>query len=318
LHSYRKTLVPQQIQKASNCTMNIPRRYYPNIIAITVSLAFYALLFILLNLNLEWSLLSDEPSLDEPQQVEVDFQNDALDQTPPVPDALEKMLKTAVTMPKVKLNRSILVKEALKEIQKNVADVAEKVEPVNKDSQMLAEIQKMAEELQKTMKKDSLLAAQEREKAKLENRAKDYKTYEEEMKFYRSNYRTIYNLKKIYPYVVQTKSLVDNMNAKLATMTDNKERKQLIKTTEKALFQQFEKDVRNMSTSQGKLLLKLIARETNQSAYDLIKTYKGTLPATFWYGVGLLFKEDLKMKYDSLAADSALEKVVKRYKQGKF
>lgn len=298
--------------------MNIPKRYYPNVIAITVSLAFYALLFILLNLNLEWSLLSDEPNLDEPQQVEVDFQNDALNQTPPVPDALEKMLKTAVTMPKVKLNRSILVKEALKEIQKNVADVAEKVEPVNKDSQMLAEIQKMAEELQKSMKKDSLLAAQEREKAKLENRAKDYQTYEEEMKFYRSNYRTIYNLKKIYPYVVQTKSLVDNMNAKLATITDKGERKKLIKTTEKALFQQFEKDIRNMSTSQGKLLLKLIARETNQSAYELIKTYKGTLPATFWYGVGLLFKEDLKMKYDSLAADSALEKVVKRYKQGKF
>ena len=301
--------------------MNIPKRYYPNIIAITVSLAFYALLFILLNLNLEWSLLSDEPNLDEPQQVEVDFQNDALDQTPPVPDALEKMLKTAVTMPKVKLNRSILVKEALKEIQTNVADVAdmaEKVEPVNKDSQMLAEIQKMAEELQKSMKKDSLLAAQERDKAKLENRAKDYKAYEEEMKYYRSNYRTIYNLKKIYPYVVQTKSLVDNMNAKLATMTDKGERKKLIKTTEKALFQQFEKDIRNMSTSQGKLLLKLIARETNQSGYDLIKTYKGTLPATFWYGVGLLFHEDLKMKYDSLAADSALEKVVKRYKEGKF
>ncbi|HEY5507401.1 MAG TPA: hypothetical protein VIK29_01925, partial [Paludibacter sp.] len=207
--------------------MNIPKRYYPNIIAITVSLAFYALLFILLNLNLEWSLLSDEPNLDEPQQVEVDFQNDALDQTPPVPDALEKMLKTAVTMPKVKLSRAILVKEVLKEIQKNVADVTEKVEPVNKDSQMLAEIQKMAEELQKSMKKDSLLAAQEREKAKLENRAKDYQTYEEEMKFYRSNYRTIYNLKKIYPYVVQTKSLVDNMNAKLATMTDKGERKKL-------------------------------------------------------------------------------------------
>ena len=298
--------------------MNIPRRYYPNIIAITVSLAFYALLFILLNLNLEWSLLSDEPNLDEPQQVEVDFQNDALDQTPPVPDALEKMLKTAVTMPKVHLSKSVVVKEMLKDIQQNTADVTEKVEPVNKDSQMLAEIQKMAEELQKSMKKDSLLAEKEREKAKLENRAKDYHTYEEKMKFYRSNYRTIYNLKKIYPYVVQTKSLVDNMNAKLATMTDKGERKKLIKTTEKALFQQFEKDIRNMSTSQGKLLLKLIARETNQSGYDLIKTYKGTLPATFWYGVGLLFHEDLKMKYDSLAADSALEKVVKRYKEGKF
>ncbi len=298
--------------------MNIPRRYYPNIIAITVSLAFYALLFILLNLNLEWSLMSDEPEMDEPQQVEVDFQNDALDQTPPVPDAMDQMLKTAVAMPKLHLNNSVAIKEMLKEIQQNTVDIPEKVEPVNKDSQMMVEIQKMAEDLQKSMKKDSLLAEKEREKAKLENRAKDYHAYEEEMKFYKSNYRTIYNLKKIYPYVVQTKSLVDNMNAKLATMTDKGERKKLIKTTEKALFQQFEKDIRNMSTSQGKLLLKLIARETNQSGYDLIKTYKGTLPATFWYGVGLLFHEDLKMKYDSLAADSTLEKVVKRYKQGQF
>jgi len=318
LHSHRKNTYTATDTKASNCTMNIPRRYYPNIIAITVSLAFYALLFILLNLNLEWSLFSDEPEMDEPQQVEVDFQNDALEQTPPVPDALEKMLKTAVTMPKVRLSKSVVMKEMMKEIQQNTADVTEKVEPANKDSQMLAEIQKMAEELQKSMKKDSLLAEKEREKAKLENRAKDYQTFEEEMRFYRSNYRTIYNLKKIYPYVVQTKSLVDNMNAKLATITDKGERKKLIKTTEKALFQQFEKDIRNMSTSQGKLLLKLISRETNQSAYELIKTYKGTLPATFWYGVGLLFKEDLKMKYDSLAADSALEKVVKKYKQGKF
>jgi len=300
--------------------MNIPRKYYPNVIAVTVSLAFYALLFILLNLNLEWSLLSDEPKTDEPQQVEVDFQNDVLDQTPPVQDVIEKMMKTAVTMPKVHLSKSVVVKEMLKDIQQNTADVVEKVVPVNKDSQMLAEIQKIAEELQKTMKKDSLQAEKDLEKAKIANRNKssDYQTLEEEMKFYRSNYRTIYNLKKIYPYVVQTKSLVDNMNAKLATMTDKGERKKLIKTTEKALFQQFEKDIRNMSTSQGKLLLKLIARETNQSGYDLIKTYKGTLPATFWYGVGLLFHEDLKMKYDSLAADSALEKVVKRYKQGQF
>src|SRR5665647_3010840 len=122
--------------------MNIPRKYYPNVIAVTVSLAFYALLFILLNLNLEWSLLSDEPKTDEPQQVEVDFQNDVLDQTPPVQDVIEKMMKTAVTMPKVHLSKSVLVKEILKDIQQNTADVTEKVEPVNKDSQMLAEIHK--------------------------------------------------------------------------------------------------------------------------------------------------------------------------------
>jgi len=84
------------------------------------------------------------------------------------------------------------------------------------------------------------------------------------------------------------------------------------------LFDQFEKDVRNMSTSQGKLLLKLIARETNESAFGLIKTYKGAIPATFWYGVGLIFKENLKMGYDSIGEDAQLEKVVKKFKLGKL
>jgi len=82
------------------------------------------------------------------------------------------------------------------------------------------------------------------------------------------------------------------------------------------LFAQFEKDVRNMTTSQGKLLLKLIARETNQSAYGLIKTYKGAIPATFWYGVGLIFHENLKLQYDSIGEDAQLEKIVQKYKRG--
>ena len=73
-----------------------------------------------------------------------------------------------------------------------------------------------------------------------------------------------------------------------------------------------------MSTSQGRLLLKLISRETDQTAYGLIKTYKGGIPATFWYGVGLLFHENLKMQYDSLGEDAQLEKIVQRYKMGKL
>lgn len=300
--------------------MNIPRKYYPNIVAILVSLAFYALLFILLNLNLEWNLQSDETDIDMPQQVEVDFQNDALDQPPTPNDIIEKAAKTAIVVSKPDIVKADLVREMIQQIHQDVPDVVDEVIPVNKDSQMMAEIKKMAEELQQTMKKDSAAAKQELEKAKMANRnvASNNFSYQDELKFYKENYRTIYNLKKIYPYVVQTKSLVDNMNAKLASISDKQERKQLIKQTEKQLFQQFEKDIRKMSTSQGKLLLKLIARETNQSAYDLIKTYKGTLPATFWYGVGLLFKEDLKMKYDSLTVDSTLEKVVKKYKQGQF
>ncbi len=126
------------------------------------------------------------------------------------------------------------------------------------------------------------------------------------------------SLKKIYPYVQKTKEIVAKMNLQLAKTKDQKEKRRLIKQTEKELFAQFEKDVRNMSTSQGRLLLKLISRETSQSAYGLIKTYKGGIPATFWYGVGLLFHENLKMQYDSLGEDAQLERVVQRYKLGKL
>ena len=93
------------------------------------------------------------------------------------------------------------------------------------------------------------------------------------------------------------------------------EKRKLIRKTEKELFGQFEKDVRKMSYSQGKLLLKLIARETNESAFGLIKIYKGGIPATFWYSVGLVFQEDLKAKYDSTGEDALLEKIVRKYKE---
>jgi len=108
------------------------------------------------------------------------------------------------------------------------------------------------------------------------------------------------------------------MNTQLATIKEDQEKRKLIKKTEKELFSQFEKDVRKMSYSQGKILLKLIARETNETAYSLIKTYKGGLPADFWYTVGMVFQENLKTKYDSLGEDAMLEKVVKKYKNGEL
>ena len=99
-------------------------------------------------------------------------------------------------------------------------------------------------------------------------------------------------------------------------MNNNQEKHKLIKQTEKQLFGQFEKDVRKLSYTQGKLMLKLISRETNETTYGLIKNYKGGLTASFWYTVGLVFQEDLKAKYDSIGEDKKLETVVKKFKKG--
>lgn len=142
--------------------------------------------------------------------------------------------------------------------------------------------------------------------------------YREDRQFYYNNYRAIRNLKRVYPYAKKTKQVVDDLNRQLASMTDEKAKKQLINKTQKELFQTFEKDVRSMTVSQGKVLLKLISRETDKTAYDLIKEYKGTIPAVFWQGVGRLFGENLKSEYDSTGEDKILEQIIQKYEKGEL
>ncbi|HLP05061.1 MAG TPA: DUF4294 domain-containing protein [Paludibacter sp.] len=140
------------------------------------------------------------------------------------------------------------------------------------------------------------------------------KTEREKFQFYKKNYKNIRNFKKVYPYALRTKEIIDSLNMKLKTMSSESGKRKLINETEKRLFQQYETAVRTMSTSQGRLLLKLIARETNKTGYEIIKDYKGTLPATFWYGVGKIFGTDLKSQFDKQKEDSLIEDIVTKYK----
>jgi hypothetical protein len=150
------------------------------------------------------------------------------------------------------------------------------------------------------------------------NKHKRDSSYIERMAFYRKNYRAIRNLMKVYPYAVRTREIIDSMNTMLATENSESKKKRMVNETEKMLFRQYETAVRTMSTSQGKVLLKLIARETNKTGYDIIKEYKGGFSATFWYSVGKLFKTDLKTEYHKEAEDSIYEVILQKYKDGEF
>ena len=239
-------------------------------------------------------------------------------------------------MPQLPAEKSLKMTESVKgaqpkvtaqisdDLDKSTADMEESVPSAKNDSLLIAEMKRVLLQFNTPLPEDTLQKKQEEkaEKEKIEqnnqNFAQSVRTANEDMQFYYDNYKMIMSLKKVYPYVLRTKQIVDDLNARLAKMTNNQEKRQLIKKTETELFQQFERDVRSMSYSQGKLLLKLISRETNQTAYGLIKTYKGGIPATFWYTVGLLFHEDLKARYDSVGEDKSLEKVVQKYQKGSF
>ncbi|MFT3752454.1 MAG: DUF4294 domain-containing protein [Paludibacter sp.] len=171
----------------------------------------------------------------------------------------------------------------------------------------------------KQAEKDSTILAQiadlQKPNPKSDASSQRYQKEREKFKFYQQNYKSIRNFKKVYPYALKTREILDNLNTQLATMTNEADKKKLIKETEQKLFKEYEAAVRTMTTSQGRLLLKLIARETNKTGYEIIKDYKGGFSASFWYGVGKLFGTDLKSEFHKEKEDSTIETIIDKYKK---
>lgn len=301
--------------------MNIFNQYKSHVIASIGSLAFLGLLVLLLCIKPFGDSSSQSPEDMADQEMAIQFKQELMEDMPlpPPSDAQNTAEETAKqTQPAQTQPAPAATSD---DVNNEPAEQEVSVMPANIDSVLIAELRKTLEEIKDIIPEDSLPKEQIQQKDTKQPKkvlADEAKNFYADRQFYYDNYRAILNLRKVYPYVLKTKETVDRMNQQLAKIKDQREKRLLIKKTEKELFSQFEKDVRNMSTTQGKLLLKLIARETSQSAYGLIKTYKGTIPATFWYGVGLIFNENLKMRYDSIGEDAQLEKVVQKYKQGKF
>ncbi|MFZ4581588.1 MAG: DUF4294 domain-containing protein [Paludibacter sp.] len=145
--------------------------------------------------------------------------------------------------------------------------------------------------------------------------SKHFNNEKERYDYYLNNYKMIRNFRKVYPYALKTREIIETLNAQLASIPSDAEKRKLIRDTEKELFQEYESAVRTMSTSQGKLLLKLIARETNKTAFELIKGYKGGFTASFWYGVGRIFNTDLKSEFHKETEDSLIEDVLTKYQK---
>lgn len=131
--------------------------------------------------------------------------------------------------------------------------------------------------------------------------------------------RLVYNFKKVYPYALMAKDKIKEADSTMvAKNLSQKERDRFVNIFEKKLFAEFEKPLRKMTFSQGKLLLKLIDREVGQSSYYLIKNYKGSFTAFFWQGIAKIFGSDLKSVYDPYGKDRAIEELVKMYEDGSF
>lgn len=112
-----------------------------------------------------------------------------------------------------------------------------------------------------------------------------------------------------YPYAKSAAKILKDVNAKLATIEDKKERKKYLAEVEKKMKDQFGNKLENLSVYQGKVLMKLINRETGQNCYEIIKELKGGFSARMWQTVAFFFGGNLKSEYDT-QEDKDIEAIV--------
>jgi hypothetical protein len=130
--------------------------------------------------------------------------------------------------------------------------------------------------------------------------------------------RLVTNFRKVYPYALLAKHRLAQIDSGVVAISSKKEREEYIKRKEKELFKEFEKPLRKLTFSQGKLLMRLIDREVGQTSYYIIKDIKGGFTAFFWQGIAQVFGANLKKPYDKYGEDKPVEAMVKMYHEGSF
>ena len=136
---------------------------------------------------------------------------------------------------------------------------------------------------------------------------------------WRKYYKLVHNFSKAYPYALVARKLVEEADSTIAAdKLKGAKRDKYIANVQKELFDVFESQMRNMTVSQGALLMKLIDREVGKSSYNIIKDYKNRIAAGFWQGIAKIFGTDLKKPYDPDGEDKATEELVQIWNDGDF
>jgi hypothetical protein len=140
-------------------------------------------------------------------------------------------------------------------------------------------------------------------------------------KYYRNTrkyLRTVRNIRVVYPYAQIVNQKIGEINAKLENVSSKKERRKLIRKEYKSMMKDYKAPLMKMKISQGKLLMKLIDRETGSTSYTHLKELKGSMNAFFWQTVALMFGSSLKSEYDPLDKDWMVEEILQRMEKGEL
>ncbi len=126
------------------------------------------------------------------------------------------------------------------------------------------------------------------------------------------------NVLRVYPYAHITGQLLREYEYDLSRIDRESDQELYIKLAEAELRAEFEAEVKDLTISQGEVLIKLIDRETGRTGYQLVKDLRGGFQAFAWQGLARLFGQNLKNGYDAQGDDLLVEVIVERIERGEL
>ena len=123
-------------------------------------------------------------------------------------------------------------------------------------------------------------------------------------------WRMVWRVKKVLPYAREAAVLLKKYELEVPPDAPRKDRREYVRKAEDELMKKYETTFKRMSINDGRVLIKLIDRETSTVSYDLIHELKGGFSAVFWQGIARIFGNNLKAQYDPYGEDSQIEQIV--------
>ena len=130
--------------------------------------------------------------------------------------------------------------------------------------------------------------------------------------------RLVRNVKKTLPIAKEVNRAIIETYEYLLTLPDEKSRQKHLQLVEKGLKQQYTPRLKKLTFSQGKLLIKLIDRETDSSSYELVKAFLGPFKAGFYQAFAAIFGASLKKEYHPEDEDALIEQIVLQVESGQL
>jgi hypothetical protein len=110
--------------------------------------------------------------------------------------------------------------------------------------------------------------------------------------------RLRYNVIRVLPYAKFAQERYEQLHRDLAQTSNKREQRALVKNCEKEIKDMFNKEVKNLTISQGEILIKLIDRQTGSSSYEVVKELRGGVTAFFYQSIAKVFGHNLKNQYN--------------------